>query len=257
MLAIERRINRLEVRSRTVQFNSGSCGRLGGYACRWATNSGILEGYIERLAPMCFTRSLANGADVRALINHNPDLLIARRSSKALRLNEDAYGLAFDMDVAPTSYGKNLMTLVDRGDLTSMSFAFVAGDTDWDWTDDPDTGERVPLRTIRSAEIQDISCVTYPAYPTTSVGVRDFDDDDEEPDEDDPDKELDYSSSRHPLFNADPTTMDPLSAMSPRSLFPNGIPLEIRSHVPNFKPVVRTQQRSVQERRRRLTSLFL
>jgi hypothetical protein len=50
--------------------------------------------------------------------------------------------------------------------------------------------------------------------------------------------------------------MDPLSAMSPRAMFPQGIPLEIRSHVPNFKPVVRVQP-SVQERRRRVFNLFL
>jgi HK97 family phage prohead protease len=252
MQNIERRfIRNLELRSRSgVSYNSA--GILSGYAVRWGTNSGNLNGFIERIAPMCFSRSLAKGADVRALINHDPNLLIGRRSTGTLRLNEDVHGLSFDCDVADTSYGRDLMKLVARKDLTSMSFAFVAGDTDWDSTTDPDTGEEIPLRTIRSADISDISCVTYPAYETSSVGVRDLEDDCDE--SDDPDC-TEYDS-RIPTFNADPMTMDALSAMSPRALFPQGIPLEIRSHVPNFKAVVRTQ-RTVQERRRRLTSLFL
>jgi HK97 family phage prohead protease len=252
---IERRFLRsVDLRSRTgVKYNSA--GTLSGYAVRWATNSGNLGGFIERIAPMCFTRSLAKGADVRALINHDPNLLISRRSTGTLRLNEDVHGLAFDCDVADTSYGRDLMKLVARGDLSSMSFAFIAGDQDWDKTTDPDTGEEIPLRTIRSADISDISVVCYPAYESgTSVGVRDFEDDDEEdPDEDDPDRE--EFDSRLPSFNSDPMTMDSF-AQSPRSLFPNGVPLEIRSHVPNFKPVARVHP-SVQERRRRLTNLFL
>jgi HK97 family phage prohead protease len=251
---IERRFLRsADLRSRTGVKDSA--GTLSGLAVRWSTNSGNLGGFIERIAPGCFTRSLAKGADVRALINHDPNLLIARRSTGTLRLNESAYGLAFDIDVADTSYGKDLMKLVARGDMNSMSFAFIAEDQDWGSTTDPDTGEEVPLRTIRSADISDISCVTYPAYESgTSVGVRDFDDEDEEdPDEDDPDR-LEFDA-RVPNFNADPMTMDGF-AQSPRSLFPNGVPFEIRSHVPNFKPVVRVQP-SVQERRRRLTSLFI
>jgi uncharacterized protein len=236
---VERRfIRNVELRSRSgVSYSSA--GILGGYAVRWATNSGNLGGFIERIAPMCFSRSLAKGADVRALINHDPNLLIGRRSTGTLRLNENAHGLAFDCDVADTSYGRDLMKLVARGDMTAMSFAFVAGDTDWDSTTDPDTGQEVPLRTIRSADISDISCVTYPAYETSSVGVRDFDDDDQE----DPDQ-LEYDS-RHPVFNSNPMRM-----------FPQGIPREIRSHVPNFKPVVRAPK-TMQERRRRLTSFFV
>lgn len=260
---LERRIiHNLELRARAgVKFNSA--GTLSGYAVRWATNSGNLNGFIERIAPMCFTRSLANGADVRALINHDPNLLIARRSAGTLRLNQDARGLAFDCDVADTTYGKDLMKLVARQDLSSMSFAFVAGDTDWSETTDPDTGEQIPLRTVHSAEISDISCVTYPAYSATSVGVRDFaadvevPDEEEEPDENDPDDpdRINYDS-RVPTFNADPIVMDPLSAMSPRTLFPNGIPAEIRSHVPNFNLVTRVEN-SAQERRRRLTNFFV
>ncbi len=239
-----------------------SAGTLEGYAVRWGTLSGNLGGFVERIAPMCFSRSLAKGADVRCLVNHDNNLLVARRSAGTLRLTENVHGLSFECDVADTSYGRDLVALVSRGDMTSMSFAFVVGDQDWDHTTDPDTGEEIPLRTIRSADISDISCVTFPAYETSSVGVRDFEDDAEEDpdpdpdcDPDDPDSECTEYDSRIPNFAADPMTMDGF-AQSPRSLFPNGIPLEIRSHVPNFKPVVSTQ-RTVQERRRRLTNLFL
>ena len=168
---------------------------------------------------MCFQRCLAKGADVRCLINHDANLLCARTANGSLRLNEDTHGLAVDADLADTSYCRDLMTLVASQTLSGMSFAFVAHDTDWDHTQD-EYGNDIPLRTIRSADISDVSFVTFPAYDSTSVGVRGdaYANDD---------LALDEAAS-HPMFN------------SVRGMFPDGVPLEIRSHVPHFrfKPLI-------------------
>lgn len=47
-----------------------------------------------------------------------------------------------------------------------MSFGFRATIDEWDETQDP------PIRTVREAELYEISVVTSPAYPDTSVAVR-------------------------------------------------------------------------------------
>jgi phage head maturation protease len=58
------------------------------------------------------------------------------------------------------------MVSMERGDITQMSFGFIARKQQWD-----ETGT-MPLRTIQEADLFDVSIVTYPAYPDTSVAVR-------------------------------------------------------------------------------------
>jgi hypothetical protein len=55
---------------------------------------------------------------------------------------------------------------MERGDINQMSFGFIARHQEWDDDQDP------PLRTIRAAELFDVSVVTYPAYEETEVGLR-------------------------------------------------------------------------------------
>lgn len=123
----------------------------------------------EQIKRGAFKRVL--GDDVRFLINHNPDLVLARTASGSLSLSEDPKGLKAVADVAPTSYADDLRVLVERGDVSQMSFAFRIGDQGADeWFEDADGNV---TRTItRVGELFDVSAVTYPAYPQTDAGVR-------------------------------------------------------------------------------------
>jgi hypothetical protein len=58
------------------------------------------------------------------------------------------------------------MVSIERGDVSGMSIGFIARRQEWDDTQEP------PLRTIHEAELLDVSAVTFPAYPTTEVGLR-------------------------------------------------------------------------------------
>lgn len=131
-----------------------------------------LAGSYERLAPTAFDRALADDTtDVRALMNHDPNLVLGRQSAKTLRLSTDSEGLRFEVDLPDTSYARDLRELVARGDMTGASFAFIPGEDQMSTAPD---GRQ--LRTHLSVErLIDVSPVTFPAYDGASVMLRHYD----------------------------------------------------------------------------------
>jgi HK97 family phage prohead protease len=123
-------------------------------------------GFREQVAPGAFAKTIKE-ADVRFLINHDPNLLLARNKAGTLTLSEDKQGLATEADMAPVSYAQDLAILLDRGDISQMSFAFETVKDQWEIDDDENE-----LRTILEARLWDVSVVTYPAYEDTDAGLR-------------------------------------------------------------------------------------
>lgn len=152
-----------------LQKAAGKVGTLSGYAARFNSDSADLGGFTERIDPAAFDWTLEQNPDVRALINHDPSLLLGRTRSDTLRLKTDAKGLKIEVDLPDTSYARDLVVSMERGDLTQMSFAFRTIEDSWDFETGP-----VPIRTLRKVDLNDgdISPVTTPAYPETSVSVR-------------------------------------------------------------------------------------
>jgi HK97 family phage prohead protease len=147
----------------TRQAEDGTM-RLSGYAAVFNDNSVPLP-FVERIAPGAFRKTLTETPDVRLLINHE-GLPLARTKNGTLTLSEDERGLYMDAVIADTQEGRDLYTLVQRGDLDQMSFAFRVIRQKWNET----RTER--LLTELSLADGDVSVVTYPAYPTTSVEAR-------------------------------------------------------------------------------------
>lgn len=125
----------------------------------------------EKIAPGAFTRALAEEQDVRLLFNHDPNLLLARTSSGTLALSENRKGLKVDADLPDTQLARDLTVLMERGDVTQMSFAFIVRDEERSEKED-DKEVRV-MRTVKDVDLYDVSAVTYPAYDKTSISVRD------------------------------------------------------------------------------------
>ncbi|PEG33228.1 HK97 family phage prohead protease [Mycolicibacterium agri] len=153
----------------SVELRSEISGNtLSGYAAVFGAYADF-GSYLETLAPTAFDAALADPAnDVRAYYQHDSSMLLARQSSGTLRLRTDSTGLHFDLHIPDTSYGHDLRELVRRGDLSGMSFGFIAGQEDWGRT--PDGRE---LRTHTSvARLVEVSPVTAPAYSATSVQLR-------------------------------------------------------------------------------------
>jgi hypothetical protein len=140
--------------------------QLVGYAAVFNSLSEDLGGFREIIMPGAFDRALSEGHDVRALVNHNPDKLLGRTSSKTARLAVDDHGLLVEIDVPDTQDGRDTLTLVKRGDLSQMSFSFRTIADQWR------TEEGAPLRELLDLELFDVSPVAFPAYPTTEVSVR-------------------------------------------------------------------------------------
>lgn len=120
--------------------------------------------YTERVAAGAFTRTLEHGADVRLLVNHD-GLPLARTKSGTLALDDDGVGLLCEAHLDGDSpLVRSLKSAMDRGDADQMSLAFRVTRQEWndDYTD----------RTIREAQLFDVSVVTFPANPATSVSLR-------------------------------------------------------------------------------------
>lgn len=123
-------------------------------------------GFWESIEPGAFAKTIGE-ADVRMLINHDPNLVLARNTAGTLRLAEDSVGLAVDADMAPTSYGLDLAISLERGDVTQMSFAFEM--VTYEWTVADDGAEWLRHREVK---LWDVAPVTYPAYVETDASLR-------------------------------------------------------------------------------------
>ena len=143
--------------TRTEKRDDGST-TITGHAAVFNQLSSDLGGFKELIAPDAFSGVLND--DVRALVNHDPSLLLARTTSGTLNLEQTEKGLQYSFDVPDTTYGRDLIISMERGDVTQSSFAFTIEDDSWETTED---GE---VRTINKVkQLYDVSPVTYPAYP--------------------------------------------------------------------------------------------
>lgn len=126
----------------------------------------------EIIRPGAFAGTLKT-ADVRALFNHDPNLVLGRNKAGTLRLREDARGLRYDFDPPATAAANDVVELLRRGDVTQSSFGFRTLKDRWTFGDDPN---EPALRELLEVELFDVSPVTFPAYPDTVVGIRSKDD---------------------------------------------------------------------------------
>jgi Escherichia/Staphylococcus phage prohead protease len=151
-------------RSREAARSSNSAGTIEGYAALFNTLSVELGGFREQIARGAFSDSIQRD-DIRLLLNHNADLLLGRNTSGTLSLREDSRGLAIRADLPTTTLAQDLIVLLDRRDITQMSFAFVVLLDRWAMVNDE------PQRTLLKVRLFDASIVSFPAYKETSVGV--------------------------------------------------------------------------------------
>lgn len=121
----------------------------------------------ERVMPGAFDRCLAAGADIRGLVNHNADCVLGRTTSGTMRVSVDAHGLRYEIDPPDTSYARDLMVSLERGDINQSSFGFFTID---DAVVPGDDGYMV--RELREVDCFDCSPVTFPAYTGASSGLR-------------------------------------------------------------------------------------
>lgn len=136
-----------------------------GYAAVFGEAADIGGWFTEVIARGAFTNTLRT-ADVRAYFDHDTGRVLGRQSAGTLRLSEDDKGLRVEIDLPDTSDGRDVKTLVERGDVSGMSFRFEAIRQEWDETVDP------PKRTLLEVGLGEVSIVSEPAYDGTSIALR-------------------------------------------------------------------------------------
>lgn len=135
----------------------------------------VLEGYAARFGDITdlgfFNERISRGAfdnvlndDVRFLLNHD-GMPLARTTNGSLKMEARDEGLWTRAELNDTQAARDVYAAVQRGDITQMSFAFTIAED----SHDPEAN----LRTIKQVKrMYDVSAVSFPAYPTTTIEAR-------------------------------------------------------------------------------------
>lgn len=134
------------------------------------TNIGLFDEVIEKGA-----LDHADLRDVRFLVNHDTRKIPLARSrnnneNSTMQLIPDDKGMAIrvNLDVQNNTEARNLYSAIKRGDISGMSFMFTVNKDDW-----VDLRSDHPTRHVRSiGSVVEVSAVTFPAYESTEISVR-------------------------------------------------------------------------------------
>lgn len=131
----------------------------------WSETLGGIFPFKEKVRKGAFNESIGRD-DIRALFNHDPNYVLGRNRAGTLELVEDDVGLRVRITPPDTSWARDIVTSIRRGDISQMSIGFVVEEDKWSTEDGIDTRE------LRKVQLFDVSPVTFPAYTATDVGVR-------------------------------------------------------------------------------------
>lgn len=129
--------------------------------------SGMIQGaFRERIRPGAFDAHLATQPDIVCSVDHDLHRLLGRTASGTLKIDQRADGLWIEVTDPQTTYSRDLMQCVKRGDVRGMSFMFDCKRDEWHHADGQNS------RDVLDAEIYEVSFVNFPAYPATIASAR-------------------------------------------------------------------------------------
>ena len=165
----------MRVRTSEIEFQTREAENgeryIEGYFSIFGSRYELWDGNAETVLPGAFAESLSKD-DIRALVNHNTDLVLGRNRAGTLELHEDEKGLFGRIKVnRDDTDAMSLYARVQRGDVTQCSIGFDIVAEDYVVSPDGQTC----TWTIRDVILYEISVVTFPAYEATSVEARSAD----------------------------------------------------------------------------------
>lgn len=163
------RTNR-QLRSVATEFKTREDGEdlfIEGYFAVFNSNYDIWPGASESIAPGAFAASLESD-DIRALTNHNSDLVLGRNRAGTLTLTEDTHGLWGSIRINPKDTDAvNTRERVLRGDVSQCSIGFDILDEETEFREDGSVHW-----TIKQVKLWEVSVCTFPAYEETNIKAR-------------------------------------------------------------------------------------
>ena len=163
----------------------GSSRTIAGYAIMFGVQSEVLwaderSEAREVIAREAVTQELLDGSDIKFTMFHDRQLILARsnKGKGTLSYSIDEKGVSFEFEAPATADGDKALELVRRGDIAGCSFAFSTYYYDDNYVS-PATeivdGIEVVTYTVRQIlSIDDFTLAADPAYPSTSVDVREL-----------------------------------------------------------------------------------
>lgn len=161
-------MSELEYRARKdleLRCPHGEMRELIGYASTFNSPYEV-DGMIETISPVAFTRTLREKPDVFALIGHDTSRVVGRTTNGSLSLSTDAQGLRVSIKPVDTQEGRDLVTLVRTGTLDSMSFGFIVRD------DEIEMRNGMVHRSITDLDLHEVSVVAMPANSQARISAR-------------------------------------------------------------------------------------
>ncbi len=159
----------MQIRSAESKFNTREDGEdlyIEGYFSVFNSNYELWQGATESIDSHAFDNAL--GDDIRALVDHDTHLVLARNKAGTLELKIDSRGLWGKIRINPKdSDAMNLYERVKRGDVDQCSFGFDILDQEAEYREDGTVHW-----TIKSVKLYEVSVCTFPAYEDTSVSAR-------------------------------------------------------------------------------------
>lgn len=157
--------------NQTPLTREGDSNVISGTAIVFNQRSQLIGGFFyEEIKPGALEG--ANMEDVLCRTHHDDRYLTGRTSAGTLTLEIDSDGCHYRNDVAPTSYGKDLVIQVGRKEIRQSSFAFSVAVDGESWSEDTDG---IPVRFVEKiSRLFDVAPVVNPAYVQTTVQTNGF-----------------------------------------------------------------------------------
>ena len=128
---------------------------------------------IEVIAKSCINREFIAQQDMTLNLLHNRDESFAR-TPNSLRVEPREDGLHFEADVPDCDLGKRARALTENGTYSGCSFEFYPKDYQVTERQAADGKKEYVIRHTAFERITALTLAMNPAYPTTSVGVREL-----------------------------------------------------------------------------------
>lgn len=144
-----------------------------GYAVRFNEESQNL-GFYETILPSAITEEVIKNSDIYARLNHREDTVLARSryGEGSLKLELRSDGLYYEFEAPHTQAGDELLEHIDRGEISTSSFAFSISEDNVAERWYKEEGKL--KREVRKIDrLYDVSPTFEGAYLTTSCYSRD------------------------------------------------------------------------------------